>query len=338
MKKLFNTLFVTQDGSYLQKERETVVVKIKAEKIAQFPLLSIQDIFCFGRVSISPGLMASCTDKSIGISYFTEYGRFIARVIGKQTGNVLLRREQYRVADSKEKSLAISQWIIAAKLANSRSILQREIRNYGTDPLLEQAVIGLLNMIQKVRFTQSLDELFGVEGEGANIYFSVFDKMIKETEFSFTTRVRRPPIDPVNALLSFTYSLLTQECASSLYGVGLDPFVGFLHQDRPGRLSLALDILEEFRSYWADRFVLTLINRKQVRINDFKRYEGGAVRLTDEGRKKFLIAYQERKRDELIHPYFGEKIPLGLLPHCQALLLARHLRGDMQYYTPFVVK
>lgn len=338
MKKLLNTLYITKQGSYLHKERETLVIKLGDEKLAQFPSLSIGNILCFGQVSVSPFLMGYCADEGIGIAFFTEYGRFLARVKGRQTGNVLLRRAQYRWADCSDKSVAVARLFVAAKIANSRNVLQRELRNHGEDLKLDEAVKRLKNSLRRVQYATSVPEIMGIEGEAASSYFAVFNQLLRGAGFSFNGRVRRPPTDPVNALLSFVYSLITQECISALYGVGLDPFVGFLHQDRPGRPSLALDLLEEFRAFWADRLVLTVINRKQIQLNDFITEASGAMRLKDDARKKLLTIYQERKQIEILHPFLQEKVPLGLLPHCQATLLARHIRGDTEFYPPFLVK
>lgn len=338
MKKLLNTLYITRQNSYLHKERETVIVKCGDEKLAQFPIQSLVGIFCFGRVSVSPFLMEHCAQTGVGLAFYTEHGRFLARVQGRETGNVLLRRTQYRWADDTERTVQISRLIVAAKIANSRSVVLREIRNHGNDTALSDVASNLASSLQKVRKAVSLDEIRGVEGAAASSYFSIFNKFIRVYGFNFEGRVRRPPTDPVNALLSFVYSLITQECVSALQGIGLDPYVGFLHRDRPGRPSLALDLLEEFRSSWADRFVLTIINRQQIKPNDFIKESSGAVRLQENARKKVLKYYQERKQKEVIHPYIKEKLSIGLLPHSQALLLSRHLRGDLEYYTPYLVK
>lgn len=338
MKKLLNTLYITSQGSYLHKERETLVIKIGDEKIAQFPSLSIGNVLCFGRVSMSPFLMGYCAEQGIGVAFFTEYGRFLARMKGRETGNVLLRRAQYRWADDAEKSASLARLFVAAKIANSRAVLQRELRNYGENFEVEQVVQRLKNSLRRTRHASNVSEAMGIEGEAASGYFSVFNHLLKEKGFMFDGRIRRPPTDPINALLSFIYSLITQECVSALYGVGLDPFVGFLHKDRPGRPSLALDLLEEFRAYWADRLVMTVINRKQIQSDDFLVEASGAVRLKDDARKKLLTVYQERKQVEILHPYLQEKVAIGLLPHCQATLLARHIRGDTEYYPPFLVK
>lgn len=338
MKKLLNTLYITRQESYLHKERETIVIKQGGEKLGQFPALNIGNILCFGQISVSPFLMGYCAEKNIGLTFYTEYGRFLARVQGKPAGNVLLRRAQYRWADDEQKSVSVAALMVAAKIANSRAVVQREIRNHGTSSLLEAAAERLAVSCRRAKHAKSVDEVRGIEGEAAANYFSVFDELVRGSGFAFGGRVRRPPTDPVNAMLSFAYALITQECVSALAGVGLDPYVGFLHKDRPGRPSLALDLLEEFRPGWADRFVLTLINRQQFRLSDFIAEASGAVKLSEDARKQFLVAYQERKQVEIMHPYLKEQVPLGLLPHCQAMLLARHIRGDTQYYPPYLVK
>jgi CRISP-associated protein Cas1 len=338
MKKLLNTLYITRQESYLHKERETIVIKNGKEKLAQFPALTISNILCFGQISVSPFLMGYCGEKGIGLSFYTEYGKFLARVQGKHSGNVLLRRTQYRWADDNTKSVLIARLMVAAKIANGRSILMREVRNHGENPILSKAIIKLASSLRRVQNASSVEETMGMEGDAANCYFGVFNELLRAKNFTFGGRVRRPPTDPVNALLSYAYTLITHECASALQGVGLDPYVGYLHQDRPGRVSLALDLLEEFRSPWADRFVLTLINRQQIKSNDFVTEASGAVRLTDKARKEFLIAWQERKQIEVVHPYLQESVPIGLLPHCQAMLLARHIRGDTEHYPPYLLK
>ena len=338
MKKLLNTLYVTRQESYLHKERETIVIKCGDEKLGQFPALTIGNILCFGQISVSPFLMGYCGEQGIGLSFYTEYGKFLANVQGKRTGNVLLRRTQYRWADDAEKSLSIARLMLSAKIANCRSVLMREIRNHGENAAIQTVIDRLANSLRRIRHAGSLEEARGMEGDAANAYFSVFDELLRDPDFSFGGRVRRPPTDPVNALLSFAYALVTNEFASALQGVGLDPYVGFLHQDRPGRLSLALDCLEEFRPSRADRFVLTLINRQQFKPRDFITEASGAVKLKESARKEFLTAWQERKQVETVHPYLQESVSIGLLPHVQALLLARHLRGDTEFYPPYTVK
>lgn len=338
MKKLLNTLYITRQESYLHKERETIVIKQGKEKLGQFPAISIGNILCFGQISVSPFLMGFCGEQGIGLSFYTEYGKFLARVQGQQSGNVLLRRTQYRWADDIEKSVSIARLMVAAKISNCRAVLMREVRNHGDNKALELVIKKLATSLRRVQHAQSVAETMGIEGDAASAYFGVFNELIRGDEFTFSGRVRRPPTDPINALLSFAYTLISHDCAAALQGVGLDPYVGFLHQDRPGRTSLAQDLLEEFRAPWADRFVLTLINRKQVKPKDFITEASGAVRLTDDARKSFLIAWQERKQTEIMHPYLNETISVGLLAHCQAMLLARHLRGDTEYYPPYYLK
>lgn len=338
MKKLLNTLYITRPECYLHKERETVVIKQGDNKLGQFPMLALQNILCFGQVSVSPALMAACVEVGVGLSFFTEFGKFQAQVTGIPRGNVLLRRTQYRWADDEEKSVSVARLMIAAKVGNCRTLLMREQRNHGVNDALAQAAQRLVALLENIRHARSVPQLMGLEGEAASVYFGVFSSLLRAQGFEFSGRVRRPPVDPVNALLSFAYVLLASECASALAGVGLDPYVGFLHQDRPGRKSLALDLMEELRAPLADRFVLTLVNRGQIKPDDFVTEASGAVRLKDDARKVLLTAYQERKKESLKHPYLEESLEQGLLPHAQALLLARHLRGDMQHYTPFVVR
>lgn len=338
MKKLLNTLYITRPECYLHKERETVVIKQGDNKLGQFPMLALQNILCFGQVSVSPGLMAACLESGVGLSFFTEFGKFQAQVMGMPKGNVLLRRTQYRWADDEEKSVSVARLMIATKVGNCRAVLMREQRNHGASDALAHAAEKMAALLENIRHARNVPQLMGLEGEAASVYFGVFNSLLRSHGFEFSGRVRRPPGDPVNALLSFAYVLLASECASALAGVGLDPYVGFLHQDRPGRKSLALDLMEELRAPLADRFVLTLINRGQMKLDDFVTEASGAVRLKDDARKTFLRAYQERKKESLKHPYLEESIELGLLPHAQALLLARHLRGDMQYCTPFAVR
>lgn len=338
MKKLINTLYITRQGSYLHKERETIVIKHGKDKLAQFPALTIGNILCFGQVSVSPFLMGYCGEQGIGLAFYTEYGKFLAHVQGKQSGNVLLRRTQYRWADDPEKCISIARLMVAAKISNSRSVLMREVRNHGDNPILSLVINKLATSQRRVQQARSVEAAMGMEGDAASAYFGVFNELLRSKGFTFSSRVRRPPTDPVNALLSFAYMLITHECSSALQGVGLDPYVGFLHKDRPGRMSLALDLVEEFRAPWADRFVLTLINRQQIKLNDFVTEASGAVRLTDDARKVLLTAWQERKQVEIIHPYLQESVPIGLLPHCQAMLLARHLRGDTEHYPPYYLR
>ncbi|MCW5590290.1 MAG: type I-C CRISPR-associated endonuclease Cas1 [Legionellales bacterium] len=338
MKKLLNTLYITRQDTYLHKERETIIIKQGDQKLGQFPALTVGNIVCFGQVTVSPPLMGYCGEQGIAISYYTEQGKFLARIYGRQVGNVLLRRTQYRFADDQQKVISLAKLIVGAKIANSRYVYLRQIRNHGESSSLQLISDRLANCLSRCEQVNDYQQLLGLEGEAALAYFSGLNELIRNNEFSFSTRVRRPPTDPINALLSFVYSIITQECLSALLGVGLDPFVGFLHKERPGRPSLALDLLEEFRAAWADRFVLTLINRKQLTSKDFVQEASGAVHLTDYARKTLFAAYQARKQEEIIHPYLQERVQIGLLPHCQALLLARYMRGDLEYYPPYLVK
>lgn len=338
MKKLLNTLYITRQESYLHKERETIVIKLGDKRLGQFPAINLSSILCFGQVSVSPFLMGYCADKGIGLVFFTEFGRFLARIHGRPTGNVLLRREQYRWADDHTRCTTVSRVVVAGKIANCRTVLLRELRNHGKNPVLQEAANALAVSCRRAKSAASVEEVRGIEGNAAAIYFSVFKQLIRTSGLTFTSRIRRPPTDPVNAMLSFAYSLVTQECIAALNGVGLDPYVGFLHKDRPGRSSLALDVCEEFRAPWADRLVLSLINRRQFQISDFVFEASGSVILSDNARKEFLTSWQERKKTEIVHPYLQESIPIGLLPHCQAMLMARHIRGDTKYYPPYLVK
>lgn len=343
MKKHLNTLFVTTQGAYLAKEGETVVVKVDGEVRLQLPVHTIGGIICFGQVSCSPYLMGFCAEKGVAISFLSEHGRFLARVQGPVSGNVLLRREQYRWADDPARSAAMARSFLLAKIANSRTVLQRALRDHA-DKLagheLRRVVALLGRSIQLAMEEGSLDALRGIEGESAHAYFSVFDNLIlvQKDDFHFEERNRRPPLDPVNCLLSFIYTLLTHDARSALESVGLDPAVGFLHRDRPGRPGLALDLIEEFRPFLADRLTLSLINLKQVQRKGFQAMESGAVLMDDDTRKAVLVAYQERKREEMVHPFLEERVTVGLLMHMQALLMARHLRGNLDGYPPFIWK
>ncbi len=343
MKKHLNTLFVTTQGAYLAKEGETVVVKVEKEIRLRIPVHTIGGIVCFGNVSCSPFLMSFCAENGVGISFLSERGRFLARVQGPVSGNVLLRREQYRRADDLLASAEVAMAVLTGKIANSRTVLQRALRDHADKMAADAvsvAVKRLGNYLDLLNDGQPLDILRGYEGDAAHLYFSVFDHMIvsQKEAFSFQERNRRPPLDNVNALLSFIYTLLLHDIRSALESVGLDPAVGFLHRDRPGRPSLALDIMEEFRPFLADRLVLSLINLRQVQGKGFEKSDSGAVVMNDETRKKVLVAYQERKQEEIVHPFLDEKVTIGILFHIQALLLARYLRGDIDGYPPFIWK
>ncbi|MBU1180769.1 MAG: type I-C CRISPR-associated endonuclease Cas1c [Proteobacteria bacterium] len=343
MKKHLNTLFVTTQGAYLAKEGETVVVKVEQAVRLRIPVHTIGGIVCFGNVGCSPFLMGFCAENGVGISFLTEYGRFLARIQGPVSGNVLLRREQYRKADDPAFSAAMARAVLIGKIANCRTVLQRALRDHSEKldaGRIADTVKRLNNHLESLNRDQPLDILRGLEGDAAHIYFSVFDHLIvsQKDAFSFHERNRRPPLDNVNCLLSFIYTLLAHDIRSALETVGLDPAVGFLHRDRPGRPSLALDLMEEFRPFLADRLALSLINLRQVQDKGFVKTDTGAVLMNDDTRKTLLVAYQERKQEEIYHPFLDEKVTIGILFHIQALLLARYLRGDLDGYPPFIWK
>ncbi len=340
MKRLLNTLYVTTQGAYLAREGETVVVRVEREEKLRVPIHTLDGIVCFGQVSCSPPLMGLCGERHVLISFMSERGRFLAGVHGPTSGNVLLRRAQYRAADDPGHTASIARAVVGAKIANSRTVLLRALRDFPELPSagsLRAAEEELARILGQLLPEAPVDGVRGHEGEASRIYFGVFDHLVvgQKEEFAFHERSRRPPLDNVNALLSFLYTLLVHDMTSALEAVGLDPAVGFLHRDRPGRPSLALDLIEEFRPFLADRLALTLINRQQVKGSGFEKVESGAVSMDDATRKKVLVAYQERKRETLRHPFLGEEIEIGLLPHVQALLFARHLRGDLDGYPPF---
>lgn len=342
MKKLLNTLFITSPDAYMALDGENIVVKIDEQK-KRVPLHNIEAIVTSGYLGTSPALMRKCAEKSISITFLTSTGKFGSRVTGGTTGNVTLRKKQYRISDEESESVAIARHFIIGKLYNQRWILERMTRDnpMRVDSERFKQISGeLKKYIEDIRQVDDLETLRGIEGQAANRYFLLFDQMIlqQKKDFGFYGRNRRPPLDNVNALLSLAYTLLAQECAAALETVGLDPYVGFLHQDRPGRTSLALDLMEELRGIYADRFVLTLINKKMVTSNDFVKKESGAVLLTDDGRRKFFQQWQAKKAEQIQHPFLGEKINWGLVPYAQALLLSRFLRDDLDGYPPFLWK
>ena len=342
MKRLLNTLYVTTQGAYLAHEGESVLVRVEHETRLRVPIHTLGGIVCFGQVSCSPPLLGLCGDRDVTVSFLTEYGRFLARVQGPVSGNVLLRREQYRRADDEKVSAEIARAIVIAKVANSRIVLLRGARERpeAAATVLSEAAHHLADILTSLQEPAALDTVRGREGEAARVYFSVFDHLIaaQKGDFFFRERNRRPPLDNVNSLLSFLYTLLAHDVVSALETVGLDPAVGYLHRDRPGRPGLALDLMEEFRPFLADRLTLSLINRQQIRGKGFNRTETGAVQMDDQTRKEVLVAYQKRKQEEIQHPFLGEKVEVGLLPHVQALLLARYLRHDLDGYPPFLWK
>jgi len=341
MKKYLNTLFVTTQNSYLSKEGETVVVSVNKETKLQLPIHTLSGIVCFGNVAMSPFLMGFCAENGVTISFLTEYGRFLASVRGETSGNVLLRREQYRRADDKKASCKVARSILLGKLSNCRTVLLRALRDHPeklADSHIERIAGRLSFSIDQAQKTEDLELIRGVEGEAARDYFSVFNDLIvaQKSDFQFHERSRRPPLDNVNCLLSFVYTLVMHDVRSALESVGLDSYVGFLHRDRPGRPGLALDMMEEFRPFLADRLVLSLINREQVNQKGCITSETGAVLMEDDTRKTVLMAYQQRKQEEIEHPYIKETVHIGLLFYIQALLLARHLRGDLDGYPVFI--
>ncbi|MCX5999794.1 MAG: type I-C CRISPR-associated endonuclease Cas1c [Chloroflexi bacterium] len=343
MKHLLNTLYVTTQGAYVSREGETLLVRVDGETKIRVPIHNLGSLVCFGQVSCSPPLMALCAERQVAISFLSQHGRFWARVEGPVSGNVLLRREQYRRADDPAFSSDLARAVVIAKIANCRTVIMRAAREYPDAPGaadLAETASHLGYLVNQLDASQPLDTVRGTEGEAARKYFAVFDHLItaQKGDFFFRARSRRPPLDNMNALLSFLYTLLGHDVGAALQAVGLDPAVGYLHRDRPGRPGLALDIMEEFRPYLADRLALTLVNRQQVQGRGFQKTETGAVTMDDATRKEVLVAYQKRKQEEIQHPFLGEKVAIGLLPHVQALLLARYLRGDLDGYPPFLWK
>lgn len=343
MRKMLNTLFINSEDAYLALENENVVVLRGEEKMGQYPLTILENIVSFSYKGASPALMGACAARDIHLCFLTPNGRFLARVCGQSRGNVLLRKEQYRVSDDSAQSCMVARNMIFGKIFNSRWVLERMLRDHAMRadlPSLSAASAQLQNRLEDVRQINDLDALRGAEGLASAAYFGVFDQMIlnQKDVFHFDGRNRRPPRDRVNAALSMTYTLLAHDCASALESVGLDAYVGFMHRDRPGRASLALDLMEELRAPLADRFVLTLINTRVLQQKHFKTQADGAVWLTDDGRKALLSAWQSRKKVEITHPFLKEKMAWGLVPYVQALLLARTLRGDLDGYPPFLWK
>ena len=343
VKRLLNTLYVMTQGSYLARNGETLLVRVEKETRLRVPLHTLDGVVCFGRVAASPALLHACAERDVTVSFLSLRGRFLARVQGPVSGNVLLRREQYRRADDEGAAAEIARAVVAAKVANARGVILRSARQHPDNPgaaALEEAAEFLLHILEDLAAPLPLNTVRGIEGEAGRAYFGVFDHLIvaQKDDFRFERRSRRPPLDNANALLSFLYAILAHDVTSALEGVGLDPAVGFLHRDRPGRPGLALDIMEEFRPVLADRVALSLINRQQVRARGFQRSETGAVMMDDDTRKAVLTAHQTRKQEEIMHPFLGEKIAVGLLPHAQAMLLARFLRGDLDAYPPFFWK
>lgn len=344
MKKLLNTLYITNPTSYLAKEGEAIIIYQEQKKIASIPSHNIEGIVCFGYAGASPQLMCMCAEKGIGLSFVSEYGKFLCRVSGRISGNILLRKGQYRLSDQDEASAQIAKYMILGKLANQRNILKRFAREkpelcsdkyHANVKFISQMIVDL-----KDKTIRSTDEVRGIEGIVAKTYFENFDNLILKNKdcFYLRERTKRPPLDAMNALLSLIYTLLTHDITSALETVGLDPQAGFLHRDRPGRSSLALDLIEELRAYLCDRLALSLVNTGVLNSKDFIEKENGAVLLHPDSKSKVLKAWQTRKKDKITHPYINESIEIGLIPYVQALLLARHIRGDIDIYPSFVVK
>lgn len=343
MRKLLNTLFITNERAYLSLDGETVFVEIQNQKAGQFPMHTLESIVCFSYNGASPALMGACAKRGINLVFFNPFGRFLCRVIGEGRGNVLLRKQQYRSSDDENISCMIARNFILGKVFNCRWSIDRTLRDHELrvdSQRCRKAIQFLTDALKKIKTENNLDTLRGLEGEAATIYFGIFDELIlnQKEYFYFHGRNKRPPQDYMNAMLSFGYTLLANDCAGALEGAGLDSYVGFIHRDHPGRKSLSLDLMEELRPILVDRFVLTLVNNRQIHSDHFRITESGAVQFTDIGKKKFLTAWQEHKKEQLTHPYLSEKICWGLVPHVQALLLARYLRKDIDGYPPFLWK
>ncbi len=331
------------DSCYLTLDGENIVIQNGDKALGRFPLHTLENIMCFTYKGATPALMGACAERKIGMSFFSPRGVFLARVVGKEYGNVLLRKEQYRISDDEKRSVAYAKNMIVGKVFNSRWSIERTLRDhtYRVDAeKMKQVSNNLYETLPKLDSVSGLDELRGIEGKAAEQYFSVLNDMIlnQKEDFAFTRRNRRPPLDNINAILSFAYTILAGDCANALSSVGLDPYVGFMHGDRPGRTSLALDLMEELRPVLADRFILTLINTKAIQAVHFEKQKDNAVLLNDDGRKVFFNAWQNHKKETITHPYLKEKIEWGLVPYVQALLLARTIRGDIDEYPPFLWK
>lgn len=343
MRKILNTLYVTSPEAHLGKDGENVVVRIDGKVKFRMPIHNLESIVTFGYTGASPALMHLCNERGVSLAFLSRYGKFLGRLASPVTGNVLLRKKQYSFSDDEDKTLAISKNFVIGKIANSRAILRRFLRDHTqnyVDEKLNGAIQSLNRQLHDVTSVENLQQLRGFEGEAARTYYSVFNHLIirRSNDFEFHGRNRRPPKDNVNTLLSFLYTLLRLDCIAALETVGLDPQVGFLHRLRPGRASLALDLMEELRSYIADRLTLTLINNRQVHSKHFISKEGGGIIMTDEGRKTVIDAWQKRKQQMVTHPFLKEKIPVGLISYAQALLFARFVRGDLESYPPYLVR
>lgn len=341
MKKLLNTLYVTTQDAYLRKEGETVVVEKEKQVLLRLPIHTLQGIVTFGNVMTSPFLLNLCAERGVCVSFMSESGQFLARVTGPISGNVLLRLAQMRAYDDRAKKGEIARSFVIGKLLNARNIILRRMRDHGASEVLREAAEKHVDVVRRVRDSPpDAERLRGLEGEAGAAYFRCFNELLvaQQETFAIAGRNRRPPTDPMNALLSYLYTLLAHDCRGALEGVGLDPQIGFLHEVRSGRPGLALDLMEEFRAVLADRVALSLVNLRQIGPRDFKTTESGAVEMKEEARKTILQTWQKKKREMILHPFLDERVPIGLLPHLQALLLARLLRGDLDAYPPFLLK
>lgn len=342
MKKLLNTLYVTREQAYLSKDGQNVVISENGSQIGRYPIHILNDIICFSYLGMSPALVRLCLENNVGVSFLTPQGKFCGRVIGKENGNVLLRRKQYRMADSAA-SVTFVRNIIYAKGLNSKRILKRCILDHGNKVnviKLEEKIKEIDNCLNKIKVACEKDIIRGYEGVVAKIYFDCFDELIlqQKNDFNFCERSKRPPQDNVNSMLSLLYTFLAHDVGSALSAVGIDSYVGFMHTDRPGRMSMALDVMEELRGFMVDRTVLSMINLKIIEKSDFEKKESCAVIIKESGRKKIIEYWQKRKQTEIIHPYLKEKVKIGLLPHVQAMLLNSYIRGDLEAYPPFIIK
>mgnify|MGYP000132348036 CR=1 FL=1 len=343
MRKLLNTLYVTSPNTYLSLDGENIVILKDEIEVSRIPLHNLEGIIAFGYTGASPALMGACAKRNIALSFMKQSGKFLARVVGEVRGNVTLRKIQFRISDNIEESNKIAKNFIIGKIYNSRWVIERATRDYAMRldvNKLKKVSRFLANSLKLVEQSDNLEQLRGYEGEAASQYFSVFDDLILQQKqyFYFHNRNKRPPLDNVNAMLSFVYTLLAHDIVAALETVGLDPYVGFLHRDRPGRISLALDLMEELRSVYADRFVISLINKREISPNGFIQKENGAVIMNDDTRRAILKAWQSRKQDIITHPFLQEKLEWGLVPYTQSMLLARFIRGDLDQYPPFLWK
>ncbi len=340
MRILLNTLYVTTPEAYLSKDGLNVVISVKQNEIFRIPIHNVEQIVTFGYMGASPGLMKLCADSNVALTFLSPQGRYISRSQGPTRGNVLLRKAQYRNSDDEAYALHLGKLFIGGKIQNYRNILRRFIRDNGADESIGKAAEELLRCKRKVLDANSIDSVRGIEGEAASSYFGVFSHLLlnQKEDFIFEGRNRRPPKDAVNAMLSFVYTLICNDMTSALETIGLDPYVGFMHTLRPGRASLALDMMEELRAYLGDRLVLSLINKRQITIKDFIRQGDEDIIMTDAGRKTILTAWQSRKKEQITHPYLNERVSIGLIPYIQAMLLARFVRKELEDYPVFLIK